>query len=138
LTESALIAANHTLVCATPEFYSIKGLERLSQFVENIGQRHPLNVLGVVLSFWNTRGKSNDAFLSVIEATFPQKALTSKVRRDITISEASVYGKPVFEIDPNSRASSDYISVTNELVSRLDCPSHQPVNADAECVGASC
>src|SRR5262249_7430480 len=44
LTESALIAAEHTLICATPEFYSVKGLERLSQFVESLGQRHPLNV----------------------------------------------------------------------------------------------
>ncbi len=34
LTESALIASKYTLICATPEFYSVKGLERLSQFVE--------------------------------------------------------------------------------------------------------
>src|SRR3990170_9136796 len=72
LTESALIAASSTLICATPEFYSIKGLERLSQFIESIGQRHPLNVLGVILSFWNHRGKSNKAFLEVIEKTFPK------------------------------------------------------------------
>ena len=96
LTESALIAAQHAIVCATPEFYSVKGLERLSQFMESIGQRHPLNVLGVVLSFWNSRGKSNDAFLEVIEKTFPDKILKSKVRRDICVSEASIYGKPIF------------------------------------------
>ena len=78
LTESALIAAQHTLVCATPEFYSVKGLERLCQFMDNIGQRHPLNILGVVLSFWNSRGKSNQAFLEVIEHTFPQKTLQIK------------------------------------------------------------
>ena len=57
LTESALIAANHCLVCATPEFYSIKGLQRLSHFMEQISKRHPFKVLGVSLSFWNTRGK---------------------------------------------------------------------------------
>src|SRR5689334_10585037 len=39
LTESALIAAQHALICATPEFYSVKGLQRLSQFMENISQR---------------------------------------------------------------------------------------------------
>jgi chromosome partitioning protein len=119
LTESALIAADHSLVCATPEFYSVKGLERLSQFMESIGQRHPLNILGVVLSFWNPRGKSNDAFLDVIETTFPNKLLKSKVRRDITVSEASVFGKPVFETDPKSRASEDYIAVSKEILSRM-------------------
>jgi chromosome partitioning protein len=119
LTESALIAADHSLVCATPEFYSVKGLERLAQFMESISQRHPLNILGVVLSFWNPRGKSNDAFLDVIESTFPKKLLNSKVRRDITVSEASVFGKPVFEVDPKARASEDYIAVSKELLSRM-------------------
>lgn len=119
LTESALIAANHSVVCATPEFYSVKGLERLSQFMENINQRHPLNILAVVLSFWNARGKSNAAFLEVIEATFPQKALKSKVRRDISVSEASVYGKPVYETDSSSRAGEDFKAVTKEILERL-------------------
>jgi len=119
LTESALIAAQHTLVCSTPEFYSIKGLERLSQFIENINERHPLNVLGVVLSFWNQRGKSNKAFLDVIESTFPKKMLKSKVRRDISVSEASVYGKPIYETAPQSRAAEDYSLLTTELIKRL-------------------
>lgn len=119
LTESAMIAAKHTLVCATPEFYSVKGLERLSQFVESIGQRHPLNVIGVLLSFWNSRGKSNDAFLDVIERTFPKKVLKTKVRRDINISEASIFGKPLFETAPDSRAAEDYAEMTKEILKRL-------------------
>lgn len=119
LTESALIAAQHTLVCVTPEFYSVKGLERLSQFMHNIGQRHSLNILGVLLSFWNIRGKSNQAFLEIIENTFPQKILKNKIRRDIAISEASIYGKPIFDTDPQSRAAEDYLAVTKELLQRL-------------------
>lgn len=119
LTESALIAAKHTLVCATAEFYSVKGLDRLSQFVASIGQRHPLNVLGVVLSFWNTRGKSNEAFLQVIENTFPKKLFDTKIRRDISVSEASIHGKPVFETTPSSRAADDYRDVAKEILKRL-------------------
>ncbi len=119
LTESALIASNHSLVCATPEFYSVKGLQRLSLFLENIAQRHGLSVLGVALSFWNPRGKSNNAFLEVIEATFPQKTLDTKIRRDVSVSESSVFGKPVFETAPKSRAAQDYIELTQELLTRM-------------------
>jgi chromosome partitioning protein len=119
LTESALIAAQHTLVCATPEFYSVKGLMRLSQFMENISQRHPLNILGVLLSFWNMRGKNNAAFLEVIETTFPNKLLKSKVRKDILISEASIHGKPVFNVVPKSRASEDFAALSKEILKRL-------------------
>jgi len=119
LTESALIASKHSLVCATPEFYSIKGLQRLGLFLSNISQRHPLEVLGVALSFWNPRGKSNQAFLEVIDETFPGKVLSTKIRRDITVSEASVHGKPIFEVSPSSRASEDYVALTKELLKRL-------------------
>jgi chromosome partitioning protein len=124
LTESALIAANHSLVCATPEFYSIKGLQRLSHFMHSIAERHPFNILGVSLSFWNPRGKSNTAFLEVIDNTFPGKLLNSKVRRDIRVSEASVHGKPIFEVAPSSRASEDYLALTKELLSRVGLASY--------------
>lgn len=119
LTESALIASQHSLVCATPEFYSVKGLQRLSYFLENISQRHPLSVIGVALSFWNPRGKSNDTFLEVIQSTFPHKTLDNKIRRDITVSESSVFGKPVFETAPKSRAAQDYLELTKELLERM-------------------
>ena len=118
LTESALIASHHSLVCATPEFYSVKGLQRLALFIQNISERHGTEVLGVVLSFWNPRGKSNDAFLSVIEQTFPGKLLNAKIRRDIAVSEATIYGKPIFETAPKSRASIDYMELAQEILER--------------------
>jgi chromosome partitioning protein len=119
LTESALIASQYSLVCATPEFYSVKGLQRLSLFISNIAERHSTQVVGVALSFWNSRGKSNDAFLNVIEETFPGKLLQAKVRRDIAVSEATIYGRPVFDTAPNARATLDYISLTEELLTRF-------------------
>jgi chromosome partitioning protein len=119
LTESAMIAANYSLVCATPEFYSVKGLDRLGQFMENMAQRHPMDVLGVVLSFWNQRGKSNKTFLETVERTFPGKIFKNRVRRDIGVSEASAFGKPIFETAPSSRAAEDYRAVTQELLERL-------------------
>ncbi len=119
LTESSLIAADFSLVCATPEFYSVKGLQRLSLFINNISERHGTKVLGVALSFWNPRGKSNDAFLKVIEQTFPGKLLQAKVRRDIAVSEATIYGKPIFETAPHARASQDYMDLTSEILTRI-------------------
>lgn len=119
LTESALIAADYSLISAAPEFYSIKGLQRLSFFINNIAKRHALTVLGVSLSFWNPRGKNNQAFLEVVETTFPKKLLNAKVRKDISVSEATIYGKPIFETSINSRASKDYQALTKELLQRM-------------------
>ncbi|GAB4186848.1 MAG: ParA family protein [Simkaniaceae bacterium] len=119
LTESALIAANYCLICATPEFYSIKGLERLSSFLDQISRRHPFDILGVALSFWNKRGRSNTAFLESIQQSFPGKTLQTKIRRDITVSVASIKGKPVFEVSSTGRAAEDYQNLTKELIKRM-------------------
>ncbi|MFI5333906.1 MAG: ParA family protein [Chlamydiales bacterium] len=118
LTESALIASHHSLVCATPEFYSVKGLQRLATFISNIAERHPMNILGVALSFWNPRGKSNRDFLQIIDETFPGKLLDPKIRRDINVAEASIFGKPVFETAPGSRAAEDYMALAKEVLKR--------------------
>ncbi|NGX45936.1 MAG: Sporulation initiation inhibitor protein Soj [Chlamydiae bacterium] len=119
LTESALIAADHSLICVTPEFYSIKGLQRLAHFMESISERHPSTILGVALSFWNPRGKSNQAFVDVVNDTFPGKLLESKVRRDVCVSEASIHGKPVFDVAPKSRATEDFHALSKELLNRM-------------------
>ncbi|MCB1109594.1 MAG: ParA family protein [Chlamydiia bacterium] len=120
LTESALIACNYALVCATPEFYSIKGLQRLSYFMHYISERHPFELLGVALSFWNARGRNNEEFLDVVNDTFPEKVLSTKIRRDIAVSEASIHGKPVFETRPKSRAAEDYLALTDELLKHME------------------
>jgi len=119
LTESALIASDYALICATTEFYSVKGLERLSHFLNQMAERHAVSVLGVLLSFWSARGKSNKPFLEVIDKTFPEKVLQNKVRRDISVSEASVFGKPIFETSPDARAAEDYRALAKEILERL-------------------
>ncbi|MGR3952178.1 MAG: ParA family protein [Chlamydia sp.] len=123
LTESALIAADRVLISATAEFYSVKGLERLSEFIQTVSERHPIDIIGVLVSFWNTRGKNNDAFIRVIERTFPNAILHNKIRKDVAVSEASVYGKPLFEIPKlcnQSRAAEDYQNAATEILKRME------------------
>ena len=122
LTESALIAANHSIVCATCEFYSVKGLERLSEFMSTIAERHPMQVLGVVISFWNARGKNNTGFLKVIDKSFPGACFNTKIRKDVSVSSASLYGMPIFDVPKlgkASRAAQDFQDLAKEIVKRL-------------------
>lgn len=118
LTQSAFFAANHSIVCAIPEAYSVIALRRLNDFHKTIHQYHPINVFGVVLSFWDERGAVNKAFLEEIHASFPDKTFQSKIRRDIAVSRAVLKGKTVIEIDEDSRASHDYQALTKEFCSK--------------------
>ena len=119
LTQSAFFAAHSSIICSIPEAYSILALRRLSDFHASINQHHKMDVLGVVLSFWDERGATNQDFLDEIQNSFPDKLFDSKVRRDVAVSRAVLKGKPVFEVSPESRASIDYLSLTEEFLKRV-------------------
>lgn len=119
LTQSAFFASSYSVICAIPEAYSIIAMRRLKEFHDSINEYHEVVALGVVLSFWNERGAVNNAFLQEIEDSFSGKIFSAKIRRDILVSRAVLKGKPVFELNPQSRASIDYKKLTDEFVKRI-------------------
>ena len=119
LTQSAFFASTHSLICAVPEPYSILALNRLKEYHDQIRAHHQLEILGVVLSFWDERGATNEAYRKAIEKAFPGKLFEAKIRRDISVSRAVLQGKPVGDMFPNSRASYDYERLTREFYKKL-------------------
>jgi chromosome partitioning protein len=122
LTQSSFFAAQHCMVCAIPEAYSVLALRRLKDFQEAIRQYHDIQVLGVVLSFWDERGAVNNLLLEEINSSFPSKLFTSKVRRDASVHRAVLKGKTVFEVDGDGRAAQDYRQLTQEFLVRKGVP----------------
>ncbi|MDN3504430.1 MAG: ParA family protein [Rhabdochlamydiaceae bacterium] len=124
LTQSALFAAHYSLICAVPEAYSILALDRLRQYHLQIQENHPIELVGVVLSFWSDRGATNDAFVGAIDLAFPEKLFKQKIRRDVAISRAVLKGMPVFEVTSNSRASDDFKLLSKEFLTRVKVGVH--------------
>ena len=118
LTQSAFFASQHSIICAIPEAYSVLALRRLKEFHNSIQQYHSIQPLGVVLSFWDERGATNQEFLSEINHSFEGKIFPTKVRRDVSVSRAVLQGKPVIKYDPDSRASQDYLALTKDFLKR--------------------
>lgn len=119
LTQSAFFAANYSMIAAVPEPYSILALNRLQEYHEKIGGHHTLEILGVVLSFWDERGATNQAFINAIDQAFPNKLFDTKIRRDISVSRSVLRGKPVCDVYPESRAAYDYERLAAEVVKRI-------------------
>ena len=119
LTQSAFFASDGSVICATPEAYSIIALRGLQTFHENINKYHRVDPVGVVLSFWNDRGAVNNEFLEEIDNCFPNKLFKTKIRRDMHVSRAVLRGEPVTKIAPASRASKDYKSLSKEFLKRV-------------------
>ncbi len=119
LTQSAFYASSHSIVCAIPEAYSVIALDRLKDFHEKINDHHPIEVLGVVLTFWSERGAINTELLEAINRSFPNKILQAKIRRDMIVSRAVFEGVSVLDYDPNSRAAADYKALAKEFLEKF-------------------
>lgn len=118
LTQAAFYAAHDSVICALPEPYSILAMNRLKEYHAAIQEHHPMGCFGVVISFWDERGATNNVFLDAIHAAFPNLLFQSKIRRDIAVNRAILQGKPVIETEQRSRASSDYQALANEFLKR--------------------
>ncbi|MBS3905179.1 MAG: ParA family protein [Simkania sp.] len=119
LTQSAFFASRYTVICVTPEPYSMLGLNRLREHHNSVKENHPLSCLGVLISFWDKQGSTNTAYLEAIEASFPNKVFEAKIRKDISITKAIFHGKPVFLTNEKARACQDYRSLGKEFLARL-------------------
>ena len=119
LTQSAFFASQYSLICAVPEAYSILALNRLKDYHDKIQEHHPLEMVGVVLSFWDDRGATNQAFVNAIEQAFGDKLFDTRIHRDIAVSRSVLKGEPVMAAYPRSRAAYDYERLSVEFEKRL-------------------
>jgi chromosome partitioning protein len=118
LTQSAFYASHQSIICVTPEPYSLLGLQRLKDYHIAIKENHDIEALGVLVTFWDTRGAANEAYLDSIESSFPGKTFDTKVRRDMAVNRAILKEKPVTEIEPTSRVAEDYAKLADEFLMR--------------------
>jgi len=126
LTQAAFYAAHASIVCALPEPYSILAMNRLKDYHVAIQEHHPLICAGVIITFWDERGATNQAFLQAIHAAFPSLLFPSKIRRDIAVNRAILQGKPVIITDEKSRAACDYRDLTKDFLERASlCLKHK-------------
>jgi chromosome partitioning protein len=119
LTQSALFASQYSLICAMPEPYSIMALNRLNEIHSQIQEHHGIEILGVLLSFFDERGATNQGYVEAIESAFMGKLFKTKVRRDIAVSRTALKGKSVFDTMKQSRAGDDYKMLASEVLERL-------------------
>lgn len=118
LTQSALFAARYSIICSTPEPYSMLGLKRLKDYHGRVCENHELNCFGVLFSFWDKLGSANQAYLEAVEEAFPGKVFETKIRRDISISRAIFQGQPTILIDEEGRAAEDFKALAKEFLKR--------------------
>jgi chromosome partitioning protein len=118
LTVNALTAAREILIPVQAEYYALEGLSQLTTIVEHVrADLNPtLEIFGVLITMFDGRTRLAIEVLDEVHRFFPERVFHTQIPRNIRLSEAPSYGKPVVLFDPKSRGAQAYIQLARETL----------------------
>lgn len=120
ITLNAMVAADAVLVPLQCEFYALEGLGHLVRTIERV--RRSLNprleIQGIVLTMFDKRNRLSDLVAADVRLHFGDKVYKTVIPRNVRISEAPSYGKPVLLYDTRSTGARAYIHLASEVLRR--------------------
>jgi chromosome partitioning protein len=120
LTINSLTAADAILVPLQCEFFALEGLSQLLKTVERV--RTTLNprlvIQGVVLTMFDKRNSLSEQVAADVRDVLGEKVYETVIPRNVRISEAPSYGKPVLLYDHTCVGSQAYIKLASEVIRR--------------------
>jgi len=120
LTINTLSAADGILVPLQAEYFALEGLGRLVQTVELVKREiNPaLKLEGILLTMFDKRNNLSHQVLSEVQEHFPKELFATRIPRNVRISEAPSFGKPILLYDIRSVGAQSYLDLTNEFLLR--------------------
>ena len=120
LTVNAMAASDAVLVPLQCEFFALEGLTQLMHTVEMVrgGLNPKLEIQGVVLTMYDRRNALSEQVAADVRAHFGDKVYETVIPRNVRVSEAPSFGKPVLIYDLKCAGSQAYIQLARELVVR--------------------
>jgi chromosome partitioning protein len=118
LTINALVAAQEIIIPVQAEYYALEGLSQLTSVVRRVREalNPPLHVSGVLVTMFDGRTRLAMEVLDELEKFFPEQMFKTQIPRNIRLSEAPSYGKPVILFDLKSRGAQAYLALARELL----------------------
>ena len=120
LTLNAMAAADSVLVPLQCEFFALEGLSQLMRTVELVrGSLNPrLEIQGLVLTMYDRRNRLSDQVAADVRSHFGDKVYQTMIPRNVRVSEAPSFGKPVLVYDLKCAGSKAYLDLAREVVGR--------------------
>jgi chromosome partitioning protein len=120
LTVNALTAADSVLIPLQAEYLPLEGLTQLLNTVM-LSKKHlnrNLEVEGFLLTMFDGRSTLANDVAAELHKTFAKKVFTTRIPRNIRLSEAPGYGQPIIQFDPKSTGGLAYQALAEEFLTR--------------------
>lgn len=120
LTVNAMTAADAVFVPLQCEFFALEGLTQLMRTINLVqGSLNPhLEIQGVVLTMYDRRNSLSEQVASDVRSHFGEAVYSTVIPRNVRVSEAPSFGKPVLIYDLKCAGSQAYLKLAKEVVSR--------------------
>jgi chromosome partitioning protein len=120
LTVNAMAAADSILVPLQCEFFALEGLSQLLKTVEQVKTtlNPTLSIHGIVLTMYDSRNNLSNQVVADVRQFMGNKVYETVIPRNVRISEAPSYGKPVLVYDLKCVGSEAYLRLATEIIQR--------------------
>jgi len=120
LTVNAMAAADSILVPLQCEFFALEGLSQLLKTVEQVkSSLNPtLSIHGIVLTMYDSRNNLSNQVVADVREFMGPKVYDTVIPRNVRVSEAPSYGKPVLVYDLKCVGSEAYLRLATEIIQR--------------------
>lgn len=120
ITVNSLTAANSIMIPVQCEYFALEGLGKLLNTIKIIQSRlNPdLEIEGFVLTMYDSRLRLSNQVVEEVRRHFQQMVFDTIIQRNVKISEAPSFGKPVIMYDAESKGSLNYLNLGRELLQK--------------------
>jgi len=117
LTINGLNAADQVLVPIQCEYYALEGLSQLTNTIRQVKRlwNPDLELLGVLPTMFDARLNLTAQVIEEVKRFFGEKIFKSVIPRNVRLSEAPSYGKPITEYDRSSKGAESYRQLAAEV-----------------------
>ncbi|MGK9475931.1 ParA family protein [Melioribacter sp. OK-6-Me] len=120
LTLNALVAADSVLIPVQCEYFALEGLGQLLNTINIVKKNFnpELSIEGVLLTMFDKRLRLSQQVVEEVKKYFGEKVFETVINRNVKLSEAPSYAKPVILYDATSMGAQNYMSLAYELLER--------------------
>ncbi len=120
LTLNAMTTSNSVIVPIQCEYLALEGLSDLITTVNLVKERlNPsLDLEGIVFTMFDGRTVLSQDVVNTVTESFPDKVYQAKISRNVRLSEAPSFGKPINLYDPKCSGTENYRALAKEVVAR--------------------
>ncbi|MBN2418926.1 MAG: ParA family protein [Deltaproteobacteria bacterium] len=120
LTVNALTASDFVMIPLQCEYYALEGLAQIITTVKMVkrGLNPMLRLGGILLTMYDIRNNLSQQVADEVREHFGESVFKTVIPRNVRLSEAPSYGKPIILYDVNSKGARSYLSVAKELIGR--------------------